>query len=60
MGFSGEEYWSGLPFPSPVDHIFSELSTTTRQSWVALQGMAHRFTESDKAVIQIISLFSFL
>ena len=22
MGFSGQEYWSGLPFPFPVDHIF--------------------------------------
>ena len=21
MGFSRQEYWSGLPFPSPVDHI---------------------------------------
>ena len=24
MGFSRQEYWSGLPFPSPVDHILSE------------------------------------
>ena len=23
MGFSRQEYWSGLPFPSPVDHITS-------------------------------------
>ena len=22
LGFSRQEYWSGLPFPSPVDHIF--------------------------------------
>ena len=22
MGFSRQEYWSGLPFSSPVDHIF--------------------------------------
>ena len=29
MGFSREEYWSGLPFPSLADHIFSELSTMT-------------------------------
>ena len=21
MGFSRQEYWSGLPFPSPVDHV---------------------------------------
>ena len=28
MGFSRQEYWSGLPFPSPVDHILLDLSTT--------------------------------
>ena len=26
MGFSRKEYWSGLPFPSPADHIFSNSS----------------------------------
>ena len=31
MGFSRQEYWSGLPFPSPVDHILSELSSRERQ-----------------------------
>ena len=36
MGFSRQEYWSGLPFPSLVDHILSELSTMTRQSLVGL------------------------
>ena len=40
MGFSRQEYWSGLPFPSPVDHILSDLSTMTRPSWVAPHGMA--------------------
>ena len=49
MGFSKQEYWTGLPFPSPVDHILSELSTMTHPSWVALQGMAHSFIELDKA-----------
>ena len=24
MGFSRQEFWSGLPFPSPVDHVLSE------------------------------------
>ena len=24
LGFSRQEYWSGLPFPSPVDHILSD------------------------------------
>ena len=45
MGFSRQEYWSGLPFPSPVDHVLSELSTTTDPSWVALHGMAYSFIE---------------
>ena len=25
FGFSRQEYWSGLPFPTPVDHVLSEL-----------------------------------
>ena len=32
MGFSRQEYWSGLPFPSPVDHVLSELSYTSLKS----------------------------
>ena len=48
MGFSRQEYWSGLSFPSPVDHILSELSTMTHLSWVALHGIAHSFIELDK------------
>ena len=36
MGFSRQEYWSGLPFPSPVDHILSALSTMTCSSWIVL------------------------
>ena len=42
MGFSRQEYWSGLPFPSPVDHILSSdyiicleiLCLWTGSSWV--------------------------
>ena len=60
MGFSRQEYWSSLPFPSPGDHILSELSTMTRLSWVAPNGMAHSFIELDKAVVHVISLISFL
>ena len=57
MGFSRQEYWSGLPFPPPVDHILSELLTMSCLPWVALHGNSHSFTEShkplhhDKAVI---------
>ena len=56
MGFWRQEYWSGLPFPSPVDHILSELSTMTCLSWVALHGVAHGFIELDKAVGWMASL----
>jgi len=38
MRFSPQTYWSGLPFPSPVYHVLSELSTMICRSWVALQG----------------------
>ena len=60
MGFSRQEYRSGLLFPSPVDHILSELSTMTRPSWVALHNMDHSFIEVDKAVVHVIRLASFL
>ena len=60
MGFSGQKYWSGLPFPSPVDHKLLELSTMTHPSWAALHGMAHSFIQLDKAVVHVIVLVSFL
>jgi len=60
MGFSRHEYWSGLPFLSPVDHILSELSAMTCLSWMALHGMAHSFIELGKAVVHMVSLVSFL
>ena len=60
MGLSRQEYWSGLPFPSQVDHILSEISTMTHLSWVALHSIAHHFIELDKAVVHVIRLVSFL
>ena len=60
MGFSKQEYWSGLLSPFPLGHILSELSNMTHLSWMALHGMAHSFIELDKAVIHAISLFNFL
>ena len=59
MGFSRQEHWSGLSFPSPGDHILSELSTMTNalgrphMAWLS-------FTELDKAVVHVIRLASFL
>ena len=47
-GVQRKEYWSGLPFASPVDQVLSELSTMTCLSWVALHSMAHSFIEPDK------------
>ena len=60
LGFSRQECWSGLPFPSPVNNVLSEPSTMTPFSWVALHSMAHSFIELDKSVVCVISLFSLL
>ena len=60
MGFSRQEYQSGLLLPSPVDHVSWELSTMTYVSWVALHSLAHSFIELDKAVVHVVSLISFL
>ena len=43
------------PFPSPVNHFLSELSTMTHPSWVAQHSMTHSFIELDKAVIRFVS-----
>ena len=50
VGFSRQEYWSGLLFPSPVDHILSDLSTMIRLSWVSPWAWLS-FIELDKAVV---------
>ena len=60
MGFSRQECWCDLLFPSPVGDLLSEHSTMVHPSWVVLHGMAHSFIELDKAVIHVINLVSFL
>ena len=60
MGISRQEYWSGLPFPSPVDYILSELSAMICLSWVALHDLSHSFIELDQVVVHVISMVSFL
>ena len=52
MGISWKDYWSGLPFPLPVDHILSELSKMTCLSWLALHSIAHSFIELHKPLNQ--------
>ena len=39
-----------------MDNVWSELSTMTHPSWVALLGMAHSFIELDKAVEKTLML----
>ena len=41
MGFPRQDYWGGLPLPSPVDHVRSEVFIMTHLFWVALHGTAH-------------------
>ena len=43
MEFLWQENWSGLPFPPPMDHVLSELSTMTHPSWGALHSIAQSF-----------------
>ena len=58
-GFSRQEYWSGLPFPSPVDHILSDLSTLPIcLGWPHMAWLT--FIELDKAVVCVIRLAIFL
>ena len=57
LGFSRQEYWNGLPFPSPVDHILSEFSII-RLGWPHMAWLS--FIELDKAVVHVITLVSFL
>ena len=50
MGFSRQKYWSGLPFPSPVEHILSDLSSMTHcLGWPHMAWLS--FIELDKAVV---------
>ena len=57
MGFSWQEYWSGLLLPPPVD-TFDQNIIMTCLSWIALHSMAPSITElhkphhHHKAVIQ--------
>ena len=55
MGFLRQEYWSGLPFPSPVEHICQ-----TSPPWAACLGWLNTawlsFTELEKAVVHVIRL----
>ena len=57
--FLRQEYWSGLPFLSPVEHILSDLSTMWCLSWVAPTWHGC-FIELNKAVAHVLRLASCL
>ena len=60
MGFSGQECWSGLSPPSPVDLVLSSLSAISQPSCVVLYGMLQSFIELYKATILVHFLWLWL
>ena len=60
MGFSRQEYWSRLSFPSAVDHVLSELYTMTCPSLMALHSMAHSFFELEIYVCMNIYVYIYI
>ena len=40
MGFSRQEYWNGLPFLSPVDHVLSEMWMKAFAIWEEMRSFA--------------------
>ena len=56
MWFSRQEYWSGLPFPSPVDHIIDIKNIF----WHILKGVLlfYRYQGFDRKSVEILILFS--
>ena len=50
MGFSRQEYWSGLPFPSPEDLPYPGIKSTSRVS-PALAGSAAAINYSHGLIV---------
>ena len=44
IGSSTQEYWSGLPFPTPADHPNPGIKPTSPTSSVLASGLAQRRT----------------
>ena len=59
MGFSRQEYWSGLPFPSPGDLPYSGMEPASLVSPV-LAGMSFQHYHKLGSLIFISALLSFL
>ena len=57
-GFSRQKCWSGLPFPCPMDHVLSELSTMTH-SFIVKQG-CDPFDQFDYFSVIVVFILSAL
>ena len=62
MGFSRQEYWSGLPFPSPLDYLLTEqgVSPVVNTNCWKVETQLHKITEQAtwlKKVAPSMSLF---
>ena len=60
MGFSRQEYWSGLPFPSPQINIFLKMKpmkTNQRRSDVLLL-CGNRRKQNEKSPMALSEMFS--
>ena len=60
MGFSRQEYWSGLHYLLQWNSFCQDSTPWPIRLWFSLHGMAHSFTELDKAVVHVIALINFL
>ena len=65
MGFSRQENWSGLPFLSPVNHILSELSTTSILAGPARHGSWFHWVRQgcgpcDRFELNLLGLYNFV
>ena len=59
-GSQGKNTEVVLPFPSPVDHVLSDLHHDPSILGGSTQRGSHSFIELDKAVVHVISLVNFL
>ena len=53
LGFSRQEYWSGLPFPSPLIHVQSVQFSSVAQSCLTLCDPMNCSTPGDVAILRV-------
>ena len=52
MGFSRQEYWSGVPLPSPKYHTVALISHTSKVTLKILQAMIQQYMNHELPVVQ--------